>query len=162
MFRRAALEFTLPLTAVLPDGDTKGPVLLLLPTAGEAASPGPPYVLLPLPAELGMPALPAPLTMLFWAARAGPRAVLLSPGPLLLLVAAGVIEPAAVLAEELLVDASGPDTEEVEGEEDWALGLEEPSTPGARIGTPDMPADNFELIKSMAENLQRKQRQVCA
>jgi len=39
VFRRAALEFTLSLKAVLPDGDTKDPVLLLLPTAGEAASP---------------------------------------------------------------------------------------------------------------------------
>ncbi len=42
VFRRAALEFTLPFTAVLPDGNTKDPVLLVLPTAGEAASPRPP------------------------------------------------------------------------------------------------------------------------
>jgi len=114
-----------------------------------------------LPAELGMPAMPVPLTVLVWDARAGPRAVLLSPGPPLLSIAAGEIEPAAVLAEELLVDASGPDAEEVEGE-DWALGVEAPSTPGAAMGTPDMPANNFESVKSMAENLPRKQRQVYA
>ena len=105
--------------------------------------------MLPLPAELGMPAMPVPLTVLFWDARAGPRAVLLSPGPLLLFMPAGEIEPAAVLAEGLLADASGPDTEEVEGDEDWALGLEEPGTPGAAIGTPDMPANNVELVRHM-------------
>ncbi len=97
-----------------------------------------------------MPAVPVPLTVLVWNTGAGPRAVLLSPGPPLLLLAAGEIEPAAVLAGELLVDASGPDTEEVEGDEDWALGLEEPGTPGAAIGTPDMPADNVDLVKHMS------------
>ena len=97
-----------------------------------------------------MPAMPVPLTVLVWDARAGPRAVLLSPGPPLLSIAAGEIEPAAVLAEELLVDASGPDAEEVEGDEDWALGVEEAGTPGAAIGTPDMPADNVELVKHVS------------
>ncbi len=109
-----------------------------------------------------MPAMPVPLTVLFWDAAAGPRAGLFTPGPPLLLFAAGEIEPAAVLAEELLADASSPGAEEVEGEEDWGLGVEEPSIPGAAIGAPDMPADNFESVISMAENLQRKQRQICA
>ena len=103
-----------------------------------------------------MPALLVPLTVLFWDAGAGPRAVLLSPGSPLLLLAAGEYEPAAVLAEELLVNASSPGAEEIEGE-DWALGVEEPGTPGAAIGTPDMPADNFESVKGMAGNLRREQ-----
>jgi hypothetical protein len=55
-----------------------------------------------------MPAMPVPLTVLFWDAAAGPRAGLFTPGPPLLLFAAGEIEPAAVLAEELLADASSP------------------------------------------------------
>lgn len=97
-----------------------------------------------------MPAMPVPLTVLFWDARAGPGAVLISPGPLLLLMPASENEPAAELAEDVLADASGPDAEEVEGDEDWALGVEEAGTPGAAIGTPDMPADNVELVKHVS------------
>ncbi len=119
-------------------------------------------MLLLLPAELDTPVLLVPLTVLFWDAGAGPRAVLLSPGPPLLLLAAGEIEPAVVLAEELLADACGPDAEEVEEEDDWALGVEVPSTPGAATGVPDMPADNAEFVNNMAGNLQRKQRRVAA
>ena len=116
-------------------------------------------MLLLLPAELGTPVLLVPLTVLFWDAGAGPRAVLLSPGPPLLLLAA---EPAVVLAEKLLADVCGPGAEEVEEEDDWALGVEVPSTPGAATGVPDMPADNAEFVNNMAGNLQRKQRQVAA
>lgn len=116
MLSRAAPEFTLPLSAVLP----------------------------------------VPFTVLIWDAGAGPRAVLRNPGPSLLLIAAGETEPAAVLAEGLLLDASGPDAEEAERGEDWALGAEEPDTPGAAIGTPDMPADNCEPVESMADDWQRK------